>query len=108
VGLAGLISLVHQVWGCKPVKIATGVFCGLMLLAMVPFVYFWVGICTRRSRRVPAMDFTLLWPIFTLPALSCDWVLGIMADNLLGVPSGDNIALYWTYFASKRLTMFSI
>jgi hypothetical protein len=42
-----------------------------------------------------------------LSALYSDWCLGIMLDNLLGVPSGDKSVFYWTYFVAKRLTMLS-
>ncbi|TFK69619.1 hypothetical protein BDN72DRAFT_767720 [Pluteus cervinus] len=42
-----------------------------------------------------------------LPALYCDWALGIMTGNLVGVPTEDNSVFYWTYFVCKRLTMFS-
>jgi len=42
-----------------------------------------------------------------LSALYADWCLGIMLDNIVGVPSGDKSILYWTYFVAKRLTMFS-
>ena len=49
--------------------------------------------------------FTLfLWVI--LAAFYSDWALGMMMDNLTGVPSGDHSAFYWTYFVAKRLTMF--
>ncbi|KAF9011847.1 hypothetical protein BDQ17DRAFT_792344 [Cyathus striatus] len=46
--------------------------------------------------------------LFTvLAAFYSDWALGMMTDNLIGLPSGDNSALFWSYFVAKRLTMFS-
>ncbi|KAF8186441.1 hypothetical protein BJ912DRAFT_971909 [Pholiota molesta] len=43
-----------------------------------------------------------------LSALYSDWSLGIMLNNILGIPSGDSSGFYWTYFVAKRLTMFSL
>jgi hypothetical protein len=42
-----------------------------------------------------------------LSAFYSDWCLGLMLDNLMGTPSSDKSAFYWTYFVAKRLTMFS-
>ena len=39
--------------------------------------------------------------------LYSDWILGEIAGNLVGIPSGDVRALYWAYFAAKRLPMFT-
>jgi hypothetical protein len=43
----------------------------------------------------------LLFPFFA------DLALGIMAHNLVGTPSGDNVALFWSYILVKRLSMIS-
>ena len=43
-----------------------------------------------------------------LAAFYSDWVLAGLAGNLIGVPSRDNSALYYSYFAAKRLPFFSI
>ena len=40
-------------------------------------------------------------------ALYSDLVLGAIAQNWSGFPSRDNQALYWAWFAAKRLPMFS-
>lgn len=42
-----------------------------------------------------------------LSILYCDWALGIITDNICGLPSSDTAALNWAYWISKRLTMFS-
>ncbi|KAF8892900.1 hypothetical protein BD779DRAFT_1669928 [Infundibulicybe gibba] len=42
-----------------------------------------------------------------LAAFYCDWALGMMTHNLIGLPSGDHSGFYWTYFFAKRLTMLS-
>jgi hypothetical protein len=40
--------------------------------------------------------------------LYCDWILAAIAGNWGGLPSSDVAALYWIYFVSKRLPMFSV
>jgi len=39
-------------------------------------------------------------------ALYSDWALGVMTENLAGVPSSDIRVLYWIYFAAKRIPLF--
>lgn len=43
----------------------------------------------------------------SLAGLYGDWTLGALVGNYLGVPSGDNIAVYVGYLVLKRLTMLS-
>ncbi|KAJ2925346.1 hypothetical protein H1R20_g11746, partial [Candolleomyces eurysporus] len=53
----------------------------------------------------------LIWVVATFSILAVfysDWALGMMTDNITGLPSGDTAALYWTYWISKRLPMFSL
>ncbi|KAJ3535627.1 hypothetical protein NMY22_g6403 [Coprinellus aureogranulatus] len=53
----------------------------------------------------------LIWMVGTFSVLAVfysDWALGMMTDNIPGLPSGDASALYWTYWISKRLPMFSL
>jgi hypothetical protein len=45
--------------------------------------------------------------VLALSAVYSDWCLAIMLDNLVGVPSSDNLVFYWTYFVAKRLAMLS-
>ncbi|KAN0089717.1 hypothetical protein V8E51_019977 [Hyaloscypha variabilis] len=42
-----------------------------------------------------------------LSALYSDWILGAIAGNLVGWPSGDIAPLYWGYIIAKRLPFFS-
>jgi hypothetical protein len=41
-----------------------------------------------------------------LGAFYSDWILGAFAGSLVGIPGGDNMFVYWTYFAAKRLPLF--
>ena len=41
-------------------------------------------------------------------ALYSDWILGAIAGNYGGVPSGDNVWLYWGYFVAKKLPLGSM
>ncbi|TEB26885.1 hypothetical protein FA13DRAFT_1737095 [Coprinellus micaceus] len=53
----------------------------------------------------------LVWVVGTFSILAVfysDWALGMLTDNIPGLPSGDASALYWTYWISKRLPMFSL
>ncbi|KAF2029890.1 hypothetical protein EK21DRAFT_66986 [Setomelanomma holmii] len=40
-------------------------------------------------------------------SLYCDLVLGSIAKNIYGLPSGDFAPLYWAWFIAKRLPMLS-
>jgi len=42
-----------------------------------------------------------------LAALYSDWILGAIAGNLVGLPSGDVTLLYWGYIVAKRLPFLS-
>jgi hypothetical protein len=37
-----------------------------------------------------------------------DWELGIMGENLVGVPDGVVAGFFWAYFIIKRFTMLSL
>jgi hypothetical protein len=38
-----------------------------------------------------------------------DWlILGVMTDDIAGLPSGDREAIYWLYWTSERLPMLSL
>jgi hypothetical protein len=46
--------------------------------------------------------------IGALFAFYSDWALAALAGDLAGTPSSDNAILYWSYFAFKRLPLFSL
>ncbi|KAF8537310.1 hypothetical protein BDD12DRAFT_887999 [Trichophaea hybrida] len=89
IGLAGLGRLVVKSWGDKVVVLATKVFSGV---AIVAIVFTW-GVAVGQHGL--------------LAALYSDWVLAGLAGNLIGMPSSDNSVLYFAYFSAKRLPFFS-
>ena len=119
VGLAGLFSLVAETIQSNPkVLLITAVF-GSITLALVIGVGLLV--CCVWSSGNASRD-TVLEPVLgsglaacgvalgcfgVLGALYSDWVLAAIAENMVGVPSGDNAPLYWTCFVAKRLPFVS-
>ncbi|KAF2250208.1 hypothetical protein BU26DRAFT_455735 [Trematosphaeria pertusa] len=53
-----------------------------------------------------AIAFTAVFGFFS--ALYSDLVLGAIAGNMLGLPSGDFAVLYWAWFIAKRFTLLSL
>jgi hypothetical protein len=119
-GLAGLFSLVGQtIMTNKDVKIITAVFGGvtLALAAVTGLVVCCALISDSKSSAshlfesmfasgISAVGISVgLFAI--LGAFYSDWILAAIAENLSGAPSSDNAALYWSYFAAKRLPFFS-
>ncbi|KAF8534809.1 hypothetical protein BDD12DRAFT_755045 [Trichophaea hybrida] len=130
VGLTGLISLVINSWGqrIKVVVLASEIFGGIIiglggLAAVLAVIFYHVDRADklssdeqrRKRRRLKFLGGgalvvfgVLLVVCGFLAALYSDWVLAGLAGNLIGVPSKDNSALYYAYFAAKRLPFFSI
>jgi hypothetical protein len=99
VGLTGLISLIIHNWADHTkLHIITYVFSGA-------FVFFPLSFCLKYGFKDGYG--LVLMAFIILAAPYGDWALGTMSDNLLGVPSGDSSALYWSYFILKRFTMLS-
>jgi hypothetical protein len=47
----------------------------------------------------------LVWDLAAFGILAVfysDWALGMMTGNIVGLPSGDVAALYWSYFVGKN------
>jgi hypothetical protein len=110
VGLVGLISLVVENFWIPGVWKITTVFGSLILGTGLAFLaLWWIGDASeekegvRRHRHSKALllglGFSSLGVVPTLmlilAAFYSDWVLGALARNLVGVPSGDNAYLYW-------------
>jgi hypothetical protein len=45
--------------------------------------------------------------VFVFGLLYMDWSIGLVAGNVGGVPSKTNSAIFWTWFALKRLGLFA-
>jgi hypothetical protein len=127
-GLSGLLSLVFKEIGQNAhVKIITEVFgtvicflAGLMLIVGIIGMY---SQCCGSRKEVNNLSMENLGKgtvaigimLFlvagsatsVLAALYSDWVLGAIAGNLVGLPSGDVAPLYWGYILAKRLPFFS-
>jgi hypothetical protein len=116
--LAGVIAIVNvtgprynyetQDAGTGPMYIVTLVFGGLCFLPLVCLGLigcFNRECCTARN----CCNALILTPPFicAFALLWMDWGLGIVTGNLVGSPNDDIKAIYWTYFAAKRLPMLS-
>ena len=65
--------------------------------------------CTKAYRQTfhgALVAFVAVFGFFS--ALYGDLVLGVIADNVLGLPSADFAPLYWVWFIAKRLPLLSI
>jgi hypothetical protein len=113
IGYVGLFSLVKEAWDNLVVRLITYVMWGVagalaLLLGLSCSYCIWTEDHPedrRRSRAVGASVLTVLALIGITGALYSDWVLGAMAGNYSGIPSGDIAALYWIYFIAKRLPL---
>ncbi|KAF8153198.1 hypothetical protein B0H34DRAFT_800428 [Crassisporium funariophilum] len=111
-GMVGLMDLVVKVARYIPeiqnLTIAFYLIVGASLIVSILsmiIICYWGG---GAPEKVAATGFAVTLALFiVLSAFYSDWCLGIMLDNLLGTPSSDSSAFYWTYFIAKRLTMFS-
>ena len=109
-GFVGLCPLVKENWSNDVVRIVTYAFGGVVISAgvMGGVIFF----CQRNDE---GFVMAWLWGIAAatigwgcLGAIYSDWILAAIAENLVGIPSSDNMILYWTYFIAKRLPLLSI
>ena len=69
---------------------------------------------TEESREEQIRNFSramLVVPFATVTVLGLpymDWILGVVAGNLAGVPGKGNSLLFWAYFAVKRLGFLAV
>jgi len=102
-GLVGLVSLVIMAWeDNKVVELTTYIFGGI---AVVVTVVLWA--LGPAGEQLGFGVLVLLLTLGVIAALYSDWVLAGLAENLSGMPYGDVVPLYFSYFAAKRLPMFS-
>ncbi|TFK73130.1 hypothetical protein BDN72DRAFT_791320 [Pluteus cervinus] len=114
-GMSGLLTLVHRDWQAPHVKSLTVGFAlttGILLVIGFVVGYFMGAVDGNRVPMTPMLPVgygaLFFFSAFTFfAALYADWALGLIANNLVGLPSSDNSKFYWTYWAAKRLTMLS-
>ncbi|KAJ3515613.1 hypothetical protein NLJ89_g1651 [Agrocybe chaxingu] len=111
-GMTGLMDLVVKVAPFIPdimrltIAFYLVVGAGLIVGVIAMIIICWWG--GGAPGKVAATGIAVTLGLFlVLSAFYSDWCLGIMLDNLIGTPSSDASAFYWTYFVAKRLTMFS-
>lgn len=112
-GFIGLMVLVKEAWQEVPLlrhlTIGAGVLFGILAalgfgLGACCWPESWVGSGIGTAILVSIVIFGAGAVIYS------DWALAAIAHNLVGAPDGNNwriSAVYWMYFAAKRLPMLS-
>jgi hypothetical protein len=110
VGFVGLGPLVKQSWHNPAVGIITYVLGGMVVVLGIA-----VAVVSMFSSTDGGVVMSWCWGLLGcllgcgfLGVLYSDWILGSIAEDLVGLPSSDNAILYWTYFVAKRLPLLSI
>lgn len=127
-GLVGLASLIANLWQaceCKdqdacnvcldwpwgynpPIQIISYVFFAAVAVLVIALLYCMLRRCSSR-RNVKAYVFHIICGLISLfLALWTDWILAAIADNLVGVPSGDVAILYWVRLKKAPLAKSSL
>ena len=118
-GISGLMSLVVQHLDNVGVRKLTIAFYSIIGIGVLIFLIGMFRGVSRKAKSVDEEDGEKVWywgiggfgfsfTLFTiLAAFYGDWALGMLVHNLVGLPSGDNSGLYWSYWLAKRLTLFS-
>ena len=108
-GFVGLFPLVKENWANNVVRDVTYAFVGTIIGASLvgAAFYLFAGEGSTAGFSLYGVGSALM-AIGILGVLYSDWVLGAIAENLGGTPSGDSVILYWTYFVVKRLPLLSI
>ncbi|KIJ57272.1 hypothetical protein M422DRAFT_149965 [Sphaerobolus stellatus SS14] len=127
-GMTGITSLIYQNKSNQAVlRLTIGFWC-IVSAGLVVFSLLAMDHCCKIRRKpeteeqvsesdsaklkvkgVVQMGLGGLWVcgvlFIILAALYGDLVLGFLSHNLIGLPSGDNAGLFWSYFVAKRLSM---
>lgn len=127
VGFLGTLTITIPVFGAGSCFQATvGVFFipGASVVAFtiaIFIIYFWPGLrklVKSPKEAISEMRDAFFWWIvglFCITAVGAsffglfwmDWCIGSVARNIAGVPSRANSAIFWTWFALKRLGLFA-
>ena len=117
-GLTGLFSLVKDNWHIRAVQNVTLFMWGVPIVLLL---FLGSGAlcelcadeeddCGFIGGTFSGFAFFLVMSVIgvgVLGALYSDWILGAIAGNYGGVPSGDIVWLYWGYFIAKKLVLGS-
>ena len=107
IGFVALVTLVKEAWPALPLlqhlsEGAIGLFVALaaigFLLGACVFLESWFGSGLFGAAMMAVIIFCAGAVIYS------DWALAVIADNIVGVPDGNNVRItivYWTYFAAK-------
>lgn len=105
VGITGLGSIVWNLRHDRDIQIITYVFFGTTATVVTVCTMLLCCCCCvesiSRKKTMLAMSFSVVM----VGAFYSDWVLGAIANNLVGVPAGDPAYLYWAYFIAKRIPL---
>lgn len=111
-GMAGLMSLVTKAskYNTDILRLTIAFYFvvgSTLIVGCLSMIFIWYrGGGSPFKVALTGLGVTLTMFI-VLSALYSDWCIGMMMGNILGTPSGDKSAFYWSYWAAKRLTMFS-
>jgi len=103
IGTPGLANLVHRHYASdQHLRVVTWAFCGpIAVIVLFGCLSGMICCCTiERYAYFIALGFG-----FFIYALYSDWAIGVMANNIVGLPSSDVAWFYWPYFILARLTM---
>lgn len=117
-GISGLMSLVVQhLDNVGVLKLTIAFYSIIGIGALIILIGMFRGAFRKAKSKDVDGEEVLLWgmggfglsfTLFTiLAAFYGDWALGMLVHNLIGLPSGDNSGLYWSYWLAKRFPMFS-
>lgn len=115
-GFVGICNIVSKhLSSNQQLRIVTGVFGGLVLFIMLCVAVLCFCAMSGKTGCMGKLGFSVLvcgvvtvFVLTVLFAFYTDWALAALAGgDLVGRPGGENAAVYWAYFAAKRLPMVS-
>lgn len=100
VGGVGYLALLAQNWSDRDVRIAFGSTAAGSSVMITVAMYF-------AFRHAPdgTHPLSFLISVNLMVVAFDDWILGIIAKNIVGIPVGRVALLVWLYFAIRRLAM---
>jgi hypothetical protein len=101
----GLFSLVSKSWDDPRIQTFTFVWIALVLMS-IPLACLILNISSFRA-SLPLYFVASSIAMGVTGALYSDWVVAAIASSYSGVPDGNNLVLYWMYFAAKRFPLLS-